>query len=314
MFSNKKEKYVVSDAHIVSLPKIEDPRGNLSFIEETKQVPFAIRRTYWIYDVPGGKDRGSHAYKENEELIVALSGSFDVELDDSQEKKTFSLNRSYNGLFVPKGLWRTMKNFSTNSLALILASTPYSEADYIRNYEDFVRWRKTPHDKDAPRVHTSSDEDEKPLEQHLFSIQEQVSSVFDCSLCQLSKIHHPEGNLTYIYPKLNVPFDVNRVFYTYDIPGGEDRGAHAHKHCHQFIIAASGAFDVVLDDGINKRTVQLNRPFWGLHVPPGIWASEQSFSSGSICLVLASEPYAEDEYIRNYEEFKAYSKALREGL
>lgn len=312
MFSNKKEKYAVTDARIVSLPKIEDPRGNLSFIEETKQVPFAIRRTYWIYDVPGGKDRGSHAYRENEELIVALSGSFDVELDDSQEKRTFSLNRSYNGLFVPKGLWRTMKNFSTNSLALILASMPYSENDYIRNYEEFVRWRKVPHDKDALRVHTSSDKDENPLEQHLFNMPKQVSSVFDCSLCQLSKIHHPEGNLTYIYPKLNVPFDVNRIFYTYDIPGGEDRGAHAHKHCHQFIIAASGAFDVVLDDGVNKRTVQLNRPFWGLHVPPGIWASEQSFSSGSICLVLASEPYAEDEYIRNYEEFKTYSENIRD--
>ena len=97
-----------------------------------------------------------------------------------------------------------------------------------------------------------------------------------------------------------------RVFYSYDIPGGEDRGAHAHKKCHQFLIAASGSFEVALDDGINKRTVLLNRPFWGLHVPPGIWASEQGFSSGSICLVLASHGYEEDDYIRDYDDYLKY--------
>lgn len=304
----------VAEARIISLPKIEDPRGNLSFIEQMKQIPFDIQRTYWIYDVPGGKDRGSHAYKENEELIVALSGSFEVELDDSEEKRVFLLNRSYNGLYVPKGLWRTMKNFSTNSLALILASTPYSETDYIRDYGDFVRWKKESPDAETLAYSFTPNMSEGDATKRLFAMTGNVPSVFDCSLCQLSKIHHPEGNLTYIYPNQNVPFDIKRVFYTYDIPGGEDRGAHAHKHCHQFIIAASGAFDVVLDDGVNKRTVQLNRPFWGLHVPPGIWASEQSFSSGSICLVLASESYSEADYIRDYTDFKAYSKALREGV
>ena len=109
----------VYDAKILGLPKIEDPRGNLSIIEQLKQIPFEIKRTYWIYDVPGGKDRGGHAYKENEEFIVALSGSFDVELDDGKNKQKFSLNRSYHGLYVPKGMWRTMTNFSTNSLALV---------------------------------------------------------------------------------------------------------------------------------------------------------------------------------------------------
>ena len=100
-------------------------------------------------------------------------------------------------------------------------------------------------------------------------------------------------------------------FYSYDIPSGEDRGAHAHKECHQLIIAASGSFEVVLDDGTNKRTVLLNRPFWGLHVPPGIWASEQGFSSGSICLVLASHGYSEEDYIRNYDEFLKYVERQR---
>ena len=128
--------------HIIQLPKFLDARGNLSFIEQENHIPFMIERTYWIYDVPGGEKRGGHAYKENEELIVALSGSFDVVLDDGKEKKTFSLNRSYYGLYVPKGTWREMQNFSTNSLALILSSTKYDESDYIRDYDEFKSYNR----------------------------------------------------------------------------------------------------------------------------------------------------------------------------
>ncbi len=298
----------VYDAKILGLPKIEDPRGNLSIIEQLKQIPFNICRVYWIYDVPGGKDRGAHAYKENEEFIVALSGSFDVVLDDGMNKQIFPLNRSYCGLYVPKGMWRTMTNFSTNSLALVLSSTDYDENDYIMNYDEFLRWRQ-----DSSYVTSSSDSKTS------FQVQEgkpmfkagEGRSVFDCSLCELNKMHDPEGNLTYMYENIHVPFPINRVFYSYDIPGGEDRGAHAHKKCHQFLIAASGSFEVALDDGTNKRTVLLNRPFWGLHVPPGIWASEQGFSSGSICLVLASEGYDADDYIRDYDDYLEYIKTVR---
>ena len=127
---------------IIQLPKILDKRGNLSVIEEWKNIPFKIARTYWIYDVPGGEARGGHAYRENEEFIVALSGSFDVILDDGKERKTYPLNRSYYGLYVPKGIWREMNNFSTNSLALILASTPYDAGDYIYDYEQFLSMQK----------------------------------------------------------------------------------------------------------------------------------------------------------------------------
>lgn len=125
---------------IVEIPKYLDARGNLSVIEEMKEIPFKIERTYWIYDVPGGERRGGHAYKENEEFIVALSGSFDVILDDGIEKQTFHLNRSYYGLFVPKGYWREMNNFSTNSLALVLASIKYDRSDYIYNYDEFKKY------------------------------------------------------------------------------------------------------------------------------------------------------------------------------
>ncbi|MCI9607835.1 MAG: WxcM-like domain-containing protein [Muribaculaceae bacterium] len=122
---------------IIELPKFLDKRGNLSIIEQFKQIPFEIKRTYWIYDVPGGEHRGGHAYRENQEFIVALSGSFDVILDDGKSKTVYSLNRSYYGLYVPKGYWREMNNFSTNSLAMILASTAYNAEDYIFDYQLF---------------------------------------------------------------------------------------------------------------------------------------------------------------------------------
>lgn len=130
----------MEQSRIIQLTKITDPRGNLSVIEELKDIPFKIERTYWIYDVPGGEKRGGHAYKENQEFIVALSGSFDVVLNDGKGKKTFSLNRSYNGLYVPKGMWREIENFSTNSLALVLSSTKYDAADYIRDYNEFLEF------------------------------------------------------------------------------------------------------------------------------------------------------------------------------
>ena len=126
------------DAQIINLPKFLDARGNLSFVEQFKHIPFEIKRTYWIYDVPGGEVRGGHAYKENQEFVIALSGSFDVILDDGKEEKTFSLNRSYYGLYIPKGIWREIDNFSTNSLALVLSSTKYNVEDYIRDHEKFI--------------------------------------------------------------------------------------------------------------------------------------------------------------------------------
>lgn len=130
------------EIRVIHLPKIEDERGNLSFIEEKNHIPFKIKRSYWIYDVPGGECRGSHAFKQTEEFIVALSGSFDIILHDGFEERKFSLNRSYYGLFIPRMTWRTIENFSTNSLALILASTPYIDDDYIRDFSQFLTNRK----------------------------------------------------------------------------------------------------------------------------------------------------------------------------
>ena len=132
----------VEDVKIIDLPKFLDGRGNLSFAEQNKHIPFAIKRTYWIYDVPGGEDRGGHAFRENQEVVIALSGAFDVVVDDGEKKKTFALNRSYYGLYIPAGLWRTMENFSTNAFALEFGSVGYSEDDYIREYDVFLKLKK----------------------------------------------------------------------------------------------------------------------------------------------------------------------------
>lgn len=129
-------------------------------------------------------------------------------------------------------------------------------------------------------------------------------TIYDCSVIEVSKINNRAGNISIVEGLKNLPFTPHRVFYLYDIPAGEARGAHSHIECHQFIIAASGSFEVSLDDGINKKTIALNRPFYGLHIPPGIWAHELNFSSGAICLVLASHPYNESDYIRQYSDFK----------
>ncbi|MCQ2771001.1 MAG: FdtA/QdtA family cupin domain-containing protein [Clostridia bacterium] len=127
---------------IIKLPRFLDARGNLSFAEQNNHIPFEIRRTYWIYDVPGGEARGGHAFKQNEEFIIALSGSFDVIVDDGHNKETYTLNRSYYGLYVPAGMWREINNFSTNSLALEFGSMHYDEADYIREYDVFLKLKK----------------------------------------------------------------------------------------------------------------------------------------------------------------------------
>lgn len=129
------------------------------------------------------------------------------------------------------------------------------------------------------------------------------TTVYDCSVIELPKNVSRSGNITIAEGLNHLPFEIKRIFYLYDIPAGEERGAHAHKECHQFLVAASGSFDILLDDGKNSRTVTLNRPFYGVHIPPGIWAHELNFSSGAICLVLVSHLFDEDDYIRDYQAF-----------
>lgn len=137
-----------------------------------------------------------------------------------------------------------------------------------------------------------------------------TSSVYDCTIIELDKHHHEKGNITVVENGLTVPFDTKRVYYLYDVPGGESRGGHAHKNLYQLIVAASGSFSVTLDDGKVKRTFMLNRPYQGLFVVPGIWRTLDDFSSGSVCLVLASDVYSEDDYLRDYDEYLTHKKSI----
>ncbi len=286
----------IHDCKIIDLPKFLDARGNLSFAENYKQVPFEIKRTYWLYDVPGGIGRGGHAEINNEELIISMSGSFEILVDDGKEQKTFTLNRSYYGLYIPKGLWREIKDFSTNALALEFGSIPYDVNDYIRNYEEFLAYSKNVV-AGEPKVQVVP-----MVEEHVGKYE--LSNVFDCSMIELDR-HHSDrrGNLTVVENGKTLPFDVRRVYYLYDVPGGESRGAHAHKELSQLIIAASGSFSVTLDDGKCKRSFFLNRPYQGLYVKPGMWRTLEDFSSGAVCMVLASDVYKKEDYIRDYSEF-----------
>lgn len=283
----------MKDVKIIELPRIQDPRGNLTFLQYPDQLPFEVKRVFWIYDVPGGEIRGGHAFKEQVEFIVAISGSFDVIVDDGEKKEIFSLNRSYKGLYVPAGKWRSMENFSTNSLAFILVSTPFDKSDYIRSYEDYLKFDFL-NQKVVKIINKKTD---------LVKTNLTKSKVSDCKILELDKNHRDKGNITVVENNNQVPFDINRTYYLYDVPGGEDRGGHAHKGLYQLIIAAGGSFDITLYDGVNNKTITLNRPYQGLYVVPGIWRDINNFSSGSTCLVLASEKYSEDDYIRNFEEF-----------
>lgn len=284
---------------IIQLPKFLDDRGNLSLYESVKELPFDIQRVHWIYDVPGGESRGGLAYKTTQEFVVAMSGSFDVVVDDGKGKEVFHLNRSYMGVYIPAGTWRALDNFSTNSLALIAASTKYDPNDAIRDYDEFLDFTKATQPIPTPT----------PLAAYNRAMSATAFSVSDCTIIELDR-HHSQrkGDICVVENSETVPFDVKRVYYLYDVPGGASRGGHAHKNLYQLIVAASGCFTVNLDDGTNKKSITLNRPYQGLLVKPGIWRTLDDFSSGSVCMVLASEKYDPSDYIKDYSEFIEYRK------
>ena len=136
------QDHTILNCKVINLPKISDPRGNLTFIEETRHIPFEVKRIYYLYDVPGGEKRGGHAHKELQQFIIAMSGSFDVIVDDGKDKKRFHLNRAYYGLYVPTMMWRELDNFSSGAVCLVLASNYYSPEDYIRDYEEFLKYAR----------------------------------------------------------------------------------------------------------------------------------------------------------------------------
>ncbi|MCM1449418.1 MAG: WxcM-like domain-containing protein [Clostridiales bacterium] len=288
---------------LVNLPKICDPRGNLSFIQNGPSLGFNIKRCYWIYDVPGGEVRHGHAFRTQSELIVAMAGSFDVVLDDGNGPVRHHMSRSYYGLYVPPMTWRMLDNFSSCSVAMVLSSTTYDPADYIEDKSQFIGalGDSLPiHEAASPAIY-----DDIPaitgnagIENH------RRSSLARCVIMELPRHRHPNGSLSVVENVPGTPFDIRRVFYLYDVPGDSTRGGHSHHTARELIIAASGSFDVTLDDGHERRVYTLNRPYQALYIEAGIWRSLDNFSSGSVSMVLTDQPYDEQDYVRDYNTFK----------
>lgn len=258
------------------LPRIEDPRGNLSFIEHGSSgaCPFEIESVGWVYDVPAGAVRKDELSGGSRQMIVAMSGSFDV-TSDNRAGSSVHLNRSDRAVVTEAGECTTLCNFSTNSVAMILADRSQISAERKENSEDIKSSHIT-------------------------------SNVANARIIALPRRRSESGSVTVAENGADwLPFDIRRVFYLFDVPADAERGGHSHFQARELIVALSGSFDVVLDDGKHEpRRFTLNRPYTALYVPTGLWRTLDSFSGGSVCMVLTSERYSEEDYVREYDRFK----------
>jgi hypothetical protein len=272
---------LTSPARLLDLPKITDRRGNLSFLEEGAQCPFDIHRVAWIDGVPDGAQLGGHALRQSEELIVALAGSVDVVLHDGTAEQQFSLHRADAALHVPHRFSRELRASSTGALVLSVASTTHDDAECV---DDVGR---------APSASASTTDARHTV-------------VGDCVVVELSRDVGRSGSTTVLESGRSCPFEIRRVYYLFDVPAGAARGGHAHREVHELLVAGSGSFDVRIDDGRERRTITLDRPDQGLYLVPGIWRELHNFSSGSICLVMASQIFEEADYLRRRSQFRFF--------
>lgn len=267
---------VPEGCRLVSLPQIPEPRGNLTALEEVAHLPFRIGSVRWFYDVPAGTSWRADESDLGDALIVALSGSFDVVIEQPHGRSRVPLNRAYTGLQVPATVRWRVDEPSTNSVGLVISSEP-----------------NRPH-------RLGSDQFDESIPAAL----NRDSTIDDCRLITLSRRRRLRGSTSIVTPQSDVPFDIRRVYYLYDVPGGARRGGHAHRRLEEVLVAVAGSFDVVLNDGRRVGVTRLDRAYSGVHLATGIWRELRNFSSGAICLVLASAPYDEADYIREYDDFR----------
>jgi WxcM-like, C-terminal len=257
---------------LVSLPQIPERRGNLTALEELVHLPFRIGSVRWFYELPAGTSWSVSEGGLGDSLIVALSGSFDVVIGAGRVR----LGRADVGLHVPAQVGWRVEDPATSSVGLIISSRP-----------------TRPH---RIRADQPDRADSRDLNPH--------STIDDCRRIRLPRHHRGQGSTTSVLPHAVVPFDVLRVYYLYDVPGGAERGGHAHRQLEQVLVSLAGSFDVVLKDGRRVKTIRLDRAHSGVLIATGIWRELRNFSSGAICLALASAPYDEDDYIREYDDFR----------
>jgi WxcM-like, C-terminal len=257
---------------LVSLPQIPEPRGNLTALEELVHLPFRIGSVRWFYDLPAGTSWAASEPGLGDALLVALSGSFDVAIGPNRVR----LSRANTGLQLPASLEWRIEDPATNSVGLLMSSGP----THARRVEP-----------DELGAAASRDLNTR-------------STIDDCRRITLPHHRRRQGSTTEVLPQATVPFDVLRVYYLYDVPGGAERGGHAHRRLHEVLVSVAGSFDVVLNDGRRVKSIRLDRAHSGVFMATGIWRELRNFSSGAICLVLASAPYDEADYIRDYEDFR----------
>ena len=269
----------------IQIPQICDPRGNLSFVEEEAQLPFTVGKVEWIYDIPALASVEGNAFPPVRQLIVALSGSFNVEIT-AEEGNTdvVPLNSPGLGLIIEAGVQRRLAHFSTNAVCLLVSAAP------------------------AEFCHCNSAADSSLVTPSMVGLHSHTSSsIAQCRLIELPRTM-PAGNRGGICSIDNCsgsPFQIRRVYYLYDLPCDAERGGHSHKQSLTLLVAVSGCFDVTLDDGAGgSRTFTLNRPYQALFVPTGLWRTLENFSSGSVCLSLSSTLFAETDYVREYDLFR----------
>jgi hypothetical protein len=257
---------------LLSLPQIPEPRGNLTALEELVHMPFRIGCVRWFYDVPAGTSWRTGELGLGDALIVALSGSFDVAMGASCVR----MSRADAGVHLPASVGWSVEDPATGSVGLVISSRP-------------TRPRRVRGDRldDDPPGELNPD-----------------SRIDDCRRITLPRHRRPQGSVTEVLPRAEVPFDIVRVYYLYEVPGGAERGGHAHRRLEQVLVSLVGSFDVVLDDGRRVETIRLDRANSGVLIATGIWRELRNFTSGAICLALASAPYDEADYVRDYDDFR----------
>jgi hypothetical protein len=263
------------ECRLVSLPQIPEPRGNLTALEELVHLPFRIGCVRWFYDVPAGTSWTAGEPGLGDALLVALSGSF-VAIIDRPDPWRVPLSRANRGLHLPADVRWKVDDPSTNSVGLVVSAQPN------RAHRPASDW--------SGETATAALNPE--------------STVDDCRPITLPRHQDLGGSTSKVIPQSDIPFDISRVYYLYDVPGGAQRGGHAHRRLQEVLVAVAGSFDVVLKDGRRVRTTRLDRAHSGIHIATGIWRELKNFSSGAVCLVLASAPYDEADYIREYHQFR----------
>jgi hypothetical protein len=264
---------------VVSLPQVPEPRGNLTALEELVHLPFRIGSVQWFYDVPAGSSWAAGEPGLGDTLLVALSGSF-VAIIDRPGPSRVPLSRANTGLHLPADVTWNVDDPSTNSVGLVISSQP-TRPHRLASHQ--------PDETVPPALNPDS-------------------TVDDCRPITLPRHRRLGGSTTRVIPQSDVPFVISRVYYLYDVPGGAQRGGHAHRRLEEVLVAVAGSFEVVLNDGRRVSTTRLDRAHFGIWIATGIWRELRNFSSGAICLVLASAPYDEADYIREYDDFRRAKK------